>query len=172
MTSCPRLFLSLPLLYLFFLVPAFALAEETLRTVPVQVSQELSTLGVHAASAGIPARPTDNQAKDAPTAEKHAGSGPTAVAFVTFDQSFTGVLHLRGYDKDNAEIARSALLTVAKQPKEGGHLTFSFDGPTKLAGVTRFSLEGEKRAEAPRKPAPRQESAGEEARSILRELLQ
>lgn len=158
-----NLFLCLPVLLACLLVLASpAAAAESSREVPIRVEPELKSLGINATNATT----LEKGAKGNP------GPGPAVVAFVSFEQSFYGDLHLRGYTKDNTEIARSAILTMNKNPEAGGHITFAFDAPTKLAKVSHFVLMGEKRQGPPPRPAPRRESIGEETKSIVKELLQ
>ncbi len=149
----------------FFLVlalaPTAALAESPSHEIPTHIEPELKSLGINAANSTI----LDKGAKGNP------GPGPAAVVFISFEQPFYGEMHLRGYNKDNTEIARSALLGVNKKAEEGGHVTFSFDAATKLEKVAHFTLMGEKRQGTPPKPAPREESIGEETKSIIKELL-
>ena len=157
------LLLRLPVLLacLLILAPA-ATAAEASREVPIRVDPEVKSMGINAANATT----LEKGAKGNP------GPGPAVVVFVSFEQSFYGDLHLRGYTKDNTEIARSATLAINKNPEAGGHITFAFDAPTRLAKVSHFVLMGEKRSGPPPRHAPRRESIGEETKSIVKELLQ
>ena len=156
-------FLCLPLLLVGLATqapaaPAAAAAHE----IPIRVDPELKSMGINAANATALAK----------GAKGNPGPGPAITVFVSFEQHFYGNLHLRGYTKDDTEIARSAVMTLNKKPDAGGHLTFSFDAPTSFAKVSHVTLMGERLPGQPPKPAPRPESAGEEAKNIVRELLQ
>ena len=155
------LFIRLPVLLACLLVlVTTAPAAETSREIPIGVDPELRTMGILAANAATLAK----------GAKGNPGPGPAVVVFVSFEQPFYGELHLRGYTRNDTEIARSAVMTVNKRAEAGGHLTFTFDAPTSFAKVARFALMGEKRQSPP--PAPRQESIGEETKNIVKELLQ
>ena len=157
------LFLCLSLLLVCLAVQAPAApAAEAAHEISIRVDPALKSMGIHAANATTLAK----------GAKGNPGPGPAVVVFVSFEQPFYGDLHLRGYTKDNTEIARSAIMTMNKKPDAGGHLTFSFDAPTSFAKVSHFILMGEKRQGPPPRPAPRQEGIGEETRNIVRELLQ
>lgn len=157
----PFLCLSLLLVCLAVQAPA-APAAEAAREISIRVDPGLKSLGINAANATTLAK----------GAKGNPGPGPAVVVFVSFEQPFYGDLHLRGYTRDNTEIARSAIMTLNKKPDAGGHLTFSFDAPTSFTKVSHFILMGEKRQGPPPQPAPRQESFGEETRNIVKELLQ
>ena len=143
-----------------FLVAGASGAAAASREVPVHVSPDLQALGVKATTATT---------LDA-GAPGNSGSSPAATVFVTFDKPLYGVLHLRGYARDNTEVARSDRLDVNKRAEAGGHIRFSFDAPTDLTKVARFSLMGEKREGPP--PPAKEESFGEEAKNIVKELLE
>lgn len=155
-------FLCLPLALGFLILTFAALAAEGSREISIRVDPELQSAGIHAAGATPLAR----------GAKGNPGPGPAVAAFVSFDQPFFGSLHLRGYTRDGAEIARSAAMTVNRKAEAGGHLTFSFDTPTSFANVSHLTLMGERLPGPAPRPAPRRESAGEEAKQIVRELLQ
>ena len=142
--------------------PAAALSEEPSREIPIRIGAELKDLGISAANATVLAK----------GAKGNPGPGPAIVAFVSFEQSFYGELHLRGYTRNNTEIARSAPLEVSRKPEEAGHITFTFDAATTFTKVSHFTLMGEKRQNPPPKPAPQKESIGQETKNIIRELLQ
>ena len=103
----------------------------------------------------------------------HADTNRVVVVFVTFARPFQGKLHVRGYLKDNTEVARSMLKEINAVANEGGHLEFTFDNDTHFEGVTRFMLSGTEEVPRPKpRPAPQKESLGQETKSIVKELLQ
>ena len=155
--------LCLPLLFICLAAQASAApAAEAAHEIPIRVDPELKSMGINAANATALAK----------GAKGNPGPGPVITVFVSFEQPFYGNLHLRGYTKDDTEIARSAVMTVNKKPEAGGHLTFGFDAPTSFAKVSHVTLMGERLPGQPPKPAPRQESIGAETKNIVRELLQ
>lgn len=89
-----------------------------------------------------------------------------AVVFVTYEKAFRGKLYVSGFRADNTEIARSAFVFVDESAEAGGHVVFSFDAHTKLEEAVSFVLYGNYI------PAPVEESAGEKAKKIVKELFQ
>lgn len=89
-----------------------------------------------------------------------------AVVFITYEKAFHGKLYVSGFNKDNTEIARSEFVFVDEPAESGGHVVFAFDAQTNLAEAASFALYGNST------PVPKEESAGEKAKKIVRELLE
>lgn len=157
------LLLSMTVLFLLAL-PCFGAANspEEPQDLPVHVSPSLKESGLAVGNATTHPK-GERGTKDA---------APRVVVFITFAAPFSGKLYLCGYNASDTEIVRSALLPVQKAMNEGGHEHFTFDADSSFTKVKRFSLMGEKRTTPPpRKPAP-EESFGEKATNIVKELLE
>ena len=147
----------LPALALLLLMATCAMGNTTLKEYPISVHSDLAAHGIQATKASVPA------------AGAQDSDAPACIVFVTFAKAFQGELYLSGFRKDGTEVARSAFMPVSEKAEAGGNIRFSFDKYTKLGEVTSFSLGGA----AKPVPAPKkQESVGQEATNIVKELLQ
>ena len=145
------------ILALLLLAATCATADAASREYPVSVQPDLIAHGIQATKANVAAE------------SQQDSEAPACIVFITFAKAFQGELFVSGFRKDGTEVARSALLRVSEKADAGGNIRFVFDKYTKLGEVTSFSLGGT----AKPVPAPKkQESAGEAAKNIVKELLQ
>ena len=150
-----RLFLAAALLLALSSAAFAQTMHETAQERAVTVDPALLALGVHATVGSLP--PDESQNKKA----------PFAIVFMTYEKAFHGELTLRGFNKDGREIGRSERVTAWEQAESAGHQRFAFDKDTRLGDVQSFKLEG-KSTPIP----PKEESMGEKAEKIVKELLE
>ncbi len=106
----------------------------------------------------------------AASVEPPGGELPQVVTQMRFTAKFSELLYLRAFDAAGKEMASSTAVRVDAKTGEAIPVTFSFPKGTSISKVKRLEIIGPGLETVP--PPKKKEGIGEEAKDIVKELLE